>query len=82
MNIKWENLDVSKTESFLRSLLLIVIMAIILAVSFVLLFYTSALSKEGNLTCPLIEFESRDDVTEEDVAAIDSDNTTETECFC
>ncbi len=74
VNIKWENLDVSCMESWLRRCLLIIIMGLILAVSFVLLFYTSALSKEGNLTCPEIEFDSKKDVKPEDVAAINSDD--------
>ena len=82
VNIKYENLDVSPLESFLRKSFLIIIMALILAVSFVLLFYTSALSKEGNLTCPKIKFDSKKDVTKEDVAAINDEDSLETECFC
>ena len=52
INIQWENMDITPMESFLRKLYLIAIMVLVLVISFILLFYTSALSKQGNLTCP------------------------------
>jgi hypothetical protein len=81
VNINWENLDVSTTESTLRTCGLIFIMSLVLIGAFILLFYTSALSKEGNLTCPPISGTIKDK-TEEDVKAINPENTREMECFC
>ena len=82
VNIRWENLDITYWESFGRNLYINFIMLLVLIGSFILLFYTSALSKEGNLSCPQITFDSKDDVTSDDIAKIDQENTQEYECFC
>ena len=74
VNIRWENLDITYWESFMRNLYINFIMLLVLIGSFILLFYTSALSKEGNLTCPEIKFSGKKDVTKEDVEGIDSDD--------
>jgi hypothetical protein len=74
VNIRWENLDITYMESFLRKLYINFIMLLVLIGSFILLFYTSALSKEGNLSCPAITFASKDDVTSSDVKNIDQEN--------
>ena len=58
-------------------------MVLVLAGSFILLFYTSALSKEGNLTCPETKFKKTSDITSDDVKAVKKeDSTLKTECFC
>jgi len=47
VNINWENLDVSKLELFIRSVVFIFIMVIIVLITFVILVYASAFSKKG-----------------------------------
>jgi hypothetical protein len=73
-------MEISAWERFFRKLVMYLVVVFIMIFSFVLLFYTSALSKEGSISCDGTDHSSP--TKHELDVIVEINNTITTECFC